>query len=510
MPNPTAEELGTQKHHRTFVQFGGPRPGNPAKYAGQDAQYISITGVSNPESGGVDPILVHDPNRVGRLRRVASSISAPDAPGATFTFREKHGGIARQLLSGCRFNAYEVVGKCADLSDLQRGWSNYVLIYEDAMITDKDLGDRVTFDSDDAIENALTVVLSAIYPIGALSFGEVAASEVSREVVDVAYMPGDLCTAECDWGTNRIYAVATTSGSGSPGLPAEVIYTVDGGQTWRQTNIDGFGATETAYAIDVVGQYVVVIGAGAYYFAEVNLKTGVPGAFTKVTTGFVTNKAPKDLFVANAREVYFVGDGGYIYKTTDITAGVTVLNAGVATTGNLSRIRGNGETIVAVGAAGVVVKSANRGVTWGQVTSNPEVGAVVQAVDVMDENRFWVGTSTGNLYYTANGGETWVPKDLPGSNAGAIYDINFPTQSVGYVSWSDASPTARLYNTFDGGEDWGYGAQRILNWPTFDRANRIATPATFDAGWASNYVAIAGLAGDGTDGILIVGAASIL
>jgi len=46
--------------------------------------------------------------------------------------------------------------------------------------------------------------------------------------------------------------------------------------------------------------------------------------------------------------------------------------------------------------------------------------------------------------------------------------------------------------------------------PTYDVANRIATPNTGDPGWASNTVAIAGLAGNAIDGIVLIGASSIL
>ena len=56
MPNLTADEVITQKHKRLFIQFGGPYPGNSVKYYGQDAQYMSVEGVSIPGSGGIDAI----------------------------------------------------------------------------------------------------------------------------------------------------------------------------------------------------------------------------------------------------------------------------------------------------------------------------------------------------------------------------------------------------------------------------------------------------------------------
>jgi photosystem II stability/assembly factor-like uncharacterized protein len=508
MPDLKRDEIVTAKHKRTFLQIGDARPNKPVSYAGQDAQYISVTGVSNPESGGIDPIYVHDPRRPGKYRLVGRTVSPADLPSATVVFREKHGIIPRALLKSCPFNVYEPTGTCKDLSDFLAGWSDYVLIYAGGEVTDKDLGDRSPFDSDDAIENSLSVTWRDIYPVGALGFGEGATTQVDREVIDLVYAPGYLC-ADCDWGDQRIYAIATTSGGGSPGLPAEVIYSSDGGATWSQVNIDGMGATEAPLAVDIVGNYLVVIGSGAYYFAEINAKTGVPAAFTKVTTGFVAAKNPTDLFVASPREVYFSALGGYIYKSTDITSGVSVLNAGSATTQNLNRIHGVENTIVAVGASGVVVKTNNRGATWAATSAVPEV-STLQAVQVLSDDRYWVGSSaTGRLFWTQDGGEVWTQKRLPGvtDGSGGIYDIVFASQEVGYVSYSNTTPTATLYATWNGGADWAKSAPRILNWPTLDRANRIAVPATDDAGWASNAVAIAGLAGDGSDGIILVGVA---
>jgi len=77
MPKPNSDEIITQKHKRNFIQFGGAGPENVVKYAGQDAQYIAIDGVSLPESGGIDPIFVPDPRRQGAYRLVGRSITPP-------------------------------------------------------------------------------------------------------------------------------------------------------------------------------------------------------------------------------------------------------------------------------------------------------------------------------------------------------------------------------------------------------------------------------------------------
>lgn len=504
MPNLTADEVVTQKHKRLFIQFGGPYPGNAVRYYGQDAQYMSVEGVSIPGSGGIDPVWVHDPNQIGKYRLIGRTITAPELASATIIMREKHGAIPRQLIDEtCPFNLYEPTGKCKDLSDFLKGWSDYVLIYSSALVDSKDLGTRLGWDSDDAIEDSQAVTLSEVYPVGALGFGEEAATTVFRAVVDIVY--GRESSCYCEDPTNFIYAL-TGANAGSPGLPSEVVYSVDAGGTWATAPIAGIGLTEDGVAIDIVGSYLLVLGLDAYYYAELNPDTGIPGAFTKVNTGFVVAGSPNDVYVASPREIWFCGDGGYIYKSTDITAGVSVISAGDATVENLDRIHGVEEVIVAVGANGAVIKSNNRGLTWATTTTSP-VAAALQALWVLTDKRYWVGTATGFVYYTKNGGETWTAYNFNGYGSGAVQDIVFATQEVGYISHSTTVPAARLLTTWNGGESWTTTTPRILNWPVFDHAYRLATPLT-KAGIAANNIAIAGLAGNGTDGIILLGIAA--
>jgi hypothetical protein len=501
------DEIITQKHKRNFIQFGGAQPGNPVQYAGQDAQYMFLDGVSAPESGGVDPVFVPDPRKAGRYKLVARSITAPDLPNATLLMLEKHGSLPRQLQRiGCAFNLYELSGQCKDLSDFLAGWSDYVLIYSGAEVTDKDLGTRTARDSDDPIEDSLSVTLADIYPVGALGFGQEAATQIDKEVIDIVY--GTDISCNCTDNTNYIYGVTKSSGTGSPGLPSELIYTVDGGGVWQQANIDGIGATEEALAIDIVGNYLVTLGLDSYYIAEINSKTGVPGTFTKVTTGFVAAGSPNDMYVASPREVWFAGDGGYIYKSTDITAGVVAVNPGDTTTQNLTRIHGREETIVAVGAAGTVVKSNTRGATWIVTTAAPSAAAL-SAIAVIGLDGYWVGTATGYAYFTKDGGETWTSKAFSGSGAGAVKDIVFCTEEVGFMAHNTAAPVGRLFCTWNGGENWTNTAPRVLNFPVIDYVGRIANPNAHSS-IAANNVALACLAGDGIDGTIALGIASRL
>jgi len=269
--------------------------------------------------------------------------------------------------------------------------------------------------------------------------------------------------------------------------------------------------------IEVVGIYLVVLvsssanSKSAIYFSELNGDTGAPGSFSKVQTGFVASKRANDMYVANAREIYFAADGGYIYKASDITAGVDrTLNAGDATSSNLSRIHGSESVIVAVGASGAIVKSTTRGETWAATSSSPLGAATGTAVQVMTNNDFHVGASDGYLYYTLNGGATWSNASITANGTGAITDIVFATDEVGYVSRT-LSSVAYIYSTWNGGANWvSSGAPRLLSWPAFAACNRIALPQDADATVTANNILISGAATGAVDGLLLVGKAATL
>lgn len=506
-----SDSVGMQSHRRAFIQFGGPKPANVPKYGGQDAQYMTITGAGSAESGGFDPVWAPDPLRPGKYKLIGRTTSPADLPEVTVAMHEMRGSIPKQLMSmPCAINMYENVGACRSLQDFETGWSDYVLIYSMGMVTDKDWGDRMSWDGDEAIEDSLTLSLDSAYPVGPLVFGQIASGEISKEVVDVVF-GSDASCGDCgpaNDGMSYIYAVTKSSGTGSPGLPAELIYTTDGGGTIVQTAITGFGATEDPVAIDIVGNYLVIVGAAAYYYAEINWNTGAPGTFTKVTTGFVSNKDPLDIYVANPREVWFCGEGGYIYKSTNIANGVSVVNAGAVTTENLNRITGSGDILVCAGDNDVIVKSINRGATWALTTTAP--GAATddfQAVAVIDKYTYWVGSNVGEIYYTLNGGDSWTEYAFAGSGAGTVNDIVFYGSEVGFFAHATATPVGSIYATWNGGANWTKSSPRINSLPTLNRINRIAIPQVHIS-LAANTIAAGGLADDGSDGIFVIGTAS--
>lgn len=509
MAKPNPDEVVSSRHVRTYIQFGQARPNNAAQFAGQDSSYIAVEALTVSELGTIEPRYVHDPRKSGAYRLISRTYAPGDLPTATIKLMERHGGIPTQLKrQGCGFNLYMNHGACVDLSDFLGGWSDYVLVLGGAIVTSKDLGNRSPWDTDTVMEDSLSVTLTDVFPIGALSFGEVAGAQVDREVVDIVYGGSETC-GDCgstDDGTQRIYALATTSGAGSPGLPAEVVYSLDGGATWLEKSIDGIAASSGGSAIEIAGNRLIVVSNAetGYFWADLNSR-GVPGTFTKVTLA----QAPNDVVALSAREVYFACNGGYVYKSSDVSAGVSATGAsGTVTANNLLRIDAEDDTIVAVGAASTVIKSLNRGVSFSATSAAAFATSTnIQAVAVLDKTRYWVGGANGRIVYTLDGGDTWAQQGFSGNGAGAVRDIVFANDEVGFFLHDTAAPLGRVFSTWNGGKDWAYAAPRIQNLPTVNRFNRVAIPNSHIS-IAANRIALAGLSSGATDGVIVVGASS--
>ncbi len=517
MPLPTADQIITQQHKRYFYQFNAAAPENPIKYGGQDGQFLTIENATRPK-GDITPINVGNPGKFKSFRKVGREVSAPDFDTFTVNFLEFHNGIPKQLynMADCLTTFYEVTGKCKDPSVLTREVSDYIKIYSNGEVTSDTAGGGA-FDSDSMVQDDLDyTALSGVYLIAGLPVGEKAAAEVASEVIDIIYGDRVRC-ADCgpnDDGTNLIYGVLNNTVA-SPGIGPSIIYSLDGGLTWTVVAINGSTSNDIPVAIELVGQTLIVVFndglTGGYFAATINDITGIPGTFVKVITGFVSGNGPNDVYVANPREVFFCGTGGYVYKSESILSGVSVLDAAATTTENLNRIDGSEETIVAVGDGAAIIFSTNRGETF-SVASNAPASFSIDALEVLDEFRWWIGDDEGDVLWTNNRAETaWNEVTLPVAVAGTlatIQDIVFATSEVGYIAAATAAPAATFFATLNGGRTWEADAS-VNTFPTLDRVNRLAFPRVSNQAVAANNLAFAGLAGNGTDGIILIGVAPI-
>jgi photosystem II stability/assembly factor-like uncharacterized protein len=537
MANPLdANELIKQGQTRTFYQPGG--PGTNMYFFGLDTSYHFIDSAEMPSNGTIDPVFVPDPRRPNRYKLVARQIGAPDLPTVSLVFHEQWGGIPRALMAPkCEFNLYEVHSRCADLSDFYRGWDSYVLIYSGFRFeAGIDLGTRTAADSDEGLTANIDAKGAAIYPVGALGFGEEASTEVTKPVVDVVYGTsitcGD-CGVEND-GSKFIYAVQARDA----GNDTVLTYSVDGGITWTNITVVDNNADLDAKFIDIAGS-TLFIGFdntdtphdSVIYYNSIEPLTG---EFVSATWSHfdVSGVTLSDVWVKSSRSIWFSAydaSDGFVYKTSDITTAPTLIT--ILTGNELYRIAGANDTVVACGGDGTngkLIFTKNGGATWTSVLDTdmlikdsagsaiPDLGDF-KALAVLDDRVWYVGTASSYLVYTKTGALKWsrITMSNEGVATYSINDIAFPTREVAWIAQnkSTSNQVGNLFTTIDGGNTIvKYDAtSRIQNYPSSSiySINRIGVPYLAEPAIAANYLTLGGYA-TSTTGILVSAAPTIV
>ena len=457
--------------------------------------------------GDRTPIREPDPDRYGAFIIVDAIKGERGLPtlGIEARYQFTVSEFLRIARRGCPLDAQVHIGECQDPRDFNGGWDK-ILVLENADISTWSAGELGALEQgDDAVVNE-TIDLNAfdLYELKQIFFSELAAAEVTGEVIAVVICDSVQCgiCGVPSTGCQTFFAI-TEQQVASPGLPAELIFSEDAGATIGETNVSTLGADEDPSGMACVGTNLVVISnddCGVHYapLADVLLGTEV---WIRIATGLECPAgAPNAIFSLGSAFTWIVGDGGYVYFSSDITAGVTVQNAGVATTEVLNDIHGIDENnLVAVGANNAVVFTAD-GENWGNVTG-PNVGVALNTVWMKSALEWFVGDAGGQLWYTQDAGATWTEKTFPGTGTGVIRDIVFATPTVGYMAHSTAAPAGRILRTIDGGNSWYVLPEGTTTLPANDYISTIAV-----SGECPNDLYAGGLADNATDGFLVKGA----
>lgn len=464
-------------------------------------------GVSWPQ-GDITPVRIPDPSQYGKFITIDRIKGQQGLPTVSIEARLTRdlSDLLALVRKGCAIDIQVHSGVCEDPRDFNGGWEK-IYVLEGADASSYDTGELGALDADQeaVINETVPFTGEDYYEIKRIVGSELGAAEVVQQIVDIIICDSRQC-GECGVPSNgceKIFAI-TMSAGGSPGLPAELIFSDDGGSTIQDTTVTTLAATEDPTGLACVGVYIVVISnesLSAHYALLADVLEGTE-TWTEIATGLVVAKGPNAIFSLGSVFTWLVGDGGYIYFTDDITSGFTVQSAGAQSVQNLNAIHGIDEdNLVAVGAANVVLFTNDGGETWASVTG-PAVGISLTSVFMKSELVWFVGTAGGELYYTRDGGANWVIKGFPNSGSGAVRDIAFSTGSVGYLA-HDYTPaggvTGRVLRTIDGGFSWYVLPEAAgLSLPVNDQITALAA-----CGEDPNIVFAGGLGANGTDGILI-------
>jgi hypothetical protein len=448
-----------------------------------------ITEVQCPDPSVYDEFLVVDEVR--------------GAGGPVTTTMVARFGLVNPILKlRCPFDIAVHFGKCKDPSDFNHGWEKGV-VFNHARLTSRSASELTALEAADRAAILVTGAISArkFYEVDPIVFAEYAKTLITGEVIAVVICDTPSC-GECEkisGGCQRVYAVCAPSSITSPGLPAEVVFTLDGGATFDEEDIISLDPDERPSDAVCVSDMLVVVSqdSGSLHYAYL---TDL-GTWVEVLVGFVVAGAPNAIWSVDARHTWIVGEDGYIYFTADPTAGVEVQDAGVAAAVQdlydvhfIDTLRG-----IAVGDTTTIVVTENGGATWTLlVPGTPPGAANLLSCWMLTENIWFVGDDAGKLWYTTDKGATWTEKAIPIANPFAIHDIVFFEAGFGWLAVEDDTHKGHILRTRDGGCTWYELPEATGSLPVNDKINSIA-PCDQNTIWAG------GMADTPADGILVLG-----
>lgn len=506
-----SEELGYNVAQtgfsRVFLIEGRARPDHAPDY-----ESCLMAGSPSQSFGDVTRIECPDPDEYNAYVEVGRIVGAIERGALPLTGRyasDLASALLRIAKSRCAADIQVHLGACTDPRVFNEFTKN--VIFEDAQLTNWSATDLGALGSDGAahVDESTDISFGEFYEVLQLTFSKKGESTVTNPVIDVVICDTASC-GDCDEesdGCEHVYALSKAA-SGSPGTAADVLYSVDKGQTWASDNINSMTPSEEPNALACLGLYVVVVSEDTesqHYKLKSLIDAGTALNWTEVATGYVAGNGPLDIWSVG-NYAFIAAENGYVYGTEDATGGVSVLDAGVATTNNLNAVHALSDKFaVLVGDSDTIIYTLD-GTTFQAATATGG-GGNLKAVWCKNRTNWFVGDDAGGLYWTLDGGVTWTQQGaggsvaLPGANWTDINDISFASKSVGYISAEkDGTPRGYMLRTFDGGHSWVVLPEGVQSLPLTDAIYAHAA-CTEDV----NFVVGVGLADDGTDGVIVVG-----
>lgn len=232
---------------------------------------------------------------------------------------------------------------------------------------------------------------------------------------------------------------------------AEAFKTIDGGYHWEKLNIPAntnidfhdihFFDNNNGIVLSEKGYYITSDGGVTWNYHELKPVLGSP------------NWALRDFEFYDRQNGYIVGSSGIVYRTTD--GGLTWTqqsNLGMFASTNYYTVCPVSEEKVFYGGEGM--------------------------------NGFSNGTATGKIDASTDGGKNFKTKysSWPSREAGWVYDIDFPSKSIGYA----VDQFSGLLKTDDYGESWEYLTS--LTSPVLSTVH-FNTPAKGYVGGSDGFIA---------------------
>lgn len=280
---------------------------------------------------------------------------------------------------------------------------------------------------------------------------------------DIASCSTPRCAGDCGGAVDACDMLVAVA-DGDP-ASADVWVSFDNGSTWAATAVDPYVGLTTdlksvsCFAIDsdttrilVAREAVAGMPAYVYYSDDLGANwTAVPvggtHAFGATYGGSMFAIDMYHIWLVTTdgatSEAWFSDDGGETWTEQVPPAGIfQALYFSDENTGMM------------VGTADSIATTTDGGETWALATATGSGDDFYIVAENIGGDMWWIGSDGGDLWYSSDQGVIWAQRAFPGDGAGAVYGIDFATETVGFMVHSPTAATGRVYRTRNGGLTW--------------------------------------------------------
>jgi photosystem II stability/assembly factor-like uncharacterized protein len=250
--------------------------------------------------------------------------------------------------------------------------------------------------------------------------------------------------AVVDWG--QVFVAVGDAGA--------ITFSNSTGSSWSTASSP---TVETLRAVEKIGSNLVAAGDGGTIVHTFNLTGSAGWEGVSVAAGLTA-----DLYDVgpSASHSYAVGAGGTIVQGNTLGTAFPTVISGVPTTADLrAYAQYQGNTLLAVGDGGVILRSTNDGANWSQVVS--PTGEDLYALAVYN-SAIAVAAGKNGVLLWSNDGSAWEVSDASPLRDD-LYGARFTAGYFFLVGAKDL--VARALPTAVGtGEGWAYTSVRPTTW----------------------------------------------
>lgn len=474
-------------------------------------KYMALGKLGDPSQSQGDATRIPAPDPDNFNQDVTVGVVSGTEERGTITISKRYTAAQAELLAWyrnkCRIDLYALVGKCGNPQDFAQGGEKWVYFRDGrpSTISMENFGAFGKDESNPTNEN-LDMTFEQFWEFLKIGADQLASATTTRRIAAVAVCDSRAC-GECgrtSEGCERVFAVMIGTGA-TPGTQPQLLYSDDGGDTVNTQTIDTLYSTEAVEgAVCIQGDLVLISNEGnEIHFTDIDDLFIGENVWEEMDNGFVVGGEPNHIYSLGPNDTWIVGNGGYIYYTSNHRASVSVQDAGVATTQNLYCVHAyDRNNVLAVGNSNAVIVTENGGDTW-ETRTGPCPGINICTCWMLSEDVWIVGEGAGGngvLYYTDDGGYTWNEIDLPVTNIGQFDRLVFVSEAEGYLTYRTGGNGGILRTITGGAIWWGVPDNNQDSLPANDYLTDLAVCEE-----DSNTYFAGGLADDGTAGMWIKG-----